>query len=89
MLERMGGTVGQDSLAVVFTDRICELADVHSLTFSLYDNQGRLVTTSAGPGSPDSTVALSLNQASLRLPRRGRGARKFQTFAEAQKWCGR
>ena len=27
MLERMGGTVGEDSLAVVFTDRICELAD--------------------------------------------------------------
>ena len=48
MLDRMGGTVSQDSLAIVFTDRICELADVHSLTFSLYDGAGRLVTTSAG-----------------------------------------
>ena len=62
MLDRMGGTVSQDSLAIVFTDRICELADVHSLTFSLYDNAGRLVTTSAGPGSPDSTVALELGR---------------------------
>ena len=61
MLDRMGGTVSQDSLAIVFTDRICELADVHSLTFSLYDDAGRLVTTSAGPGSPDSTVALELS----------------------------
>lgn len=60
MLERMGGSVGQDSLAIVFTDRICELADVHSLTFSLYNRGGHLVTTSAGPGSPDSTVALDL-----------------------------
>jgi hypothetical protein len=73
MLERMGGTVGQDSLALVFTDRICELADVHSLTFSLYDRQGRLVTTSAGPGSPDSTVALSLNQDVLASATLGEG----------------
>jgi signal transduction histidine kinase len=65
MLERMGGSVGQDSLAIVFTDRICELADVHSLTFSLYNSRGHLVTTSAGPGSPDSTVALDLDEAVL------------------------
>ena len=73
MLERMGGTVGQDSLAVVFTDRICELADVHSLTFSLYDNMGRLVTTSAGPGSPDSTVALVLGEGVLASATLGEG----------------
>ena len=73
MLERMGGSVGQDSLALVFTDRICELADVHSLTFSLYDSQGRLVTTSAGPGSPDSTVALSLDARVLESATQGEG----------------
>jgi two-component system, NtrC family, nitrogen regulation sensor histidine kinase NtrY len=65
MLKRMGGSVSQDSLALVFTDRICELADVHSLTFSLYNNRGGLVTTSAGPGSPDTTVALNLTPAVL------------------------
>ena len=43
MLERMGGEVSQDSLALVFTDRVCELADVHSLKFSLYNQDGRLV----------------------------------------------
>ena len=51
MLERLGGEVDQDSLATVFTDRICELADVHSLTFSLYNREGQLVTTSLGPGN--------------------------------------
>lgn len=59
MLEQMGGQVDQDSLALVFTDRICELADVHSLTFSLYNSEGLLVTTSAGPGS---ALALRLDQ---------------------------
>lgn len=62
MLDKLGGTVGQDSLALVFTDRICELGDVHSLTFSLYNRNGLLVTTSAGPGAPDTTVALRLEQ---------------------------
>ena len=73
MLERMGGSVSQDSLALVFTDRICELADVHSLTFSLYDGSGRLVTTSAGPGSPDSTVALVLASNVLEAATQGEG----------------
>lgn len=73
MLERMGGSVSQDSLSVVFTNRICELADVHSLTFSLYDNRGHLVTTSAGPGAPDSTVSLSLPNAILESATDGSG----------------
>ena len=73
MLDRMGGSVSQDSLAIVFTDRICELADVHSLTFSLYDDGGRLVTTSAGPGSPDSTVALELSHGVVLAATEGAG----------------
>ena len=73
MLDRMGGSVSQDSLAIVFTDRICELADVHSLTFSLYDGNGRLVTTSAGPGAPDSTVALQLTESVLQSAVSGGG----------------
>ncbi|MGB2424014.1 MAG: hypothetical protein ACPH97_04730, partial [Flavobacteriales bacterium] len=73
MLERLGGSVSQDSLAAVFTDRICELADVHSLTFSLYNKTGHLVTTSAGPGSPDSTVALDLNEEVFRSATAGPG----------------
>ena len=73
MLNRLGGTVAQDSLAEVFTDRICELADVHSLTFSLYNKDGLLVTTSAGPGSPDSTVSLTLNREVLATAVEGSG----------------
>lgn len=73
MIERMGGTVTQDSLSVVFTDRICELADVHSLTFSLYNQLGGLVTTSAGPGVPDSTVALTLPDWVVESARNGAG----------------
>ena len=73
MLERLGGSVSQDSLALVFTDRICELADVHSLVFSLYDQQGHLVTTSAGPGSPDSTVALDLGTSVIQAVVEGAG----------------
>ncbi|MDA0903836.1 MAG: HAMP domain-containing sensor histidine kinase [Bacteroidetes bacterium] len=73
MIDRMGGTVTQDSLSVVFTDRICELADVHSLTFSLYNQLGRLVTTSAGPGVPDSTVALTLPEWVVESARNGVG----------------
>ena len=71
MLEKLGGEINQDSLAVVFTDRICELADVHSLTFSLYNKQGHLVTTSAGP--MDSTVAFDLSSTVLREASKGDG----------------
>ena len=60
MLERMGGEVSQDSLALVFTDRICELADVHSLKFSLYNQDGRLVTTSDPADGSVSQVVLLL-----------------------------
>lgn len=73
MLERLGGSVGQDSLAAVFTDRICELADVHSLTFSLYNQDGGLVTTSAGPGAPDTTVSLRLAPEVIHSARQGQG----------------
>lgn len=41
------GELSSDSIAHIFTNRICELADVHSLVFSLYSLQGNLITTSA------------------------------------------
>jgi signal transduction histidine kinase len=72
MLERMGGEVSQDSLALVFTDRICELADVHSLKFSLYNQDGRLVTTSDPAVESVSQVALVLSDDVLAEARDGR-----------------
>ena len=69
MLERMGGEVSQDS-SLVFTDRICETADVHSLKFSLYNQNGRLVTTSDPADEAVSQVALSLSEQVLAEARR-------------------
>ena len=72
MLDRMGGEVSQDSLAFVFTDRICELADVHSLKFSLYNQDGRLVTTSDPADGSVSRVALLLPEEVLAQARDNR-----------------
>ncbi len=72
MLERMGGEVSQDSLALVFTDRICELADVHSLKFSLYNLEGQLVTTSDPLDEPVLQVDLMLSEAVVTEARDGR-----------------
>ena len=47
VLTRQGGSIPIDSISTVFTDHICELADVHGLMFSLYRLDGVLVTTSA------------------------------------------
>lgn len=47
VLARHPGTLSKDSISTVFSDRICELADVHSLVFSLYTLEGSLITTSA------------------------------------------
>ncbi len=47
VLTRQGGSIPVDSISTVFTDHICELADVHGLMFSLYRPDGVLITTSA------------------------------------------
>ena len=73
MLERMGGQVSQDSLALVFTDRICELSDVHSLTFSLYNSSGRLVTTSGPRLGERHEVGLRLKASVLQSAMGGTG----------------
>jgi two-component system, NtrC family, nitrogen regulation sensor histidine kinase NtrY len=73
ILEQVGGQVSQDSLALVFTDRICELSDVHSLTFSLYNGSGRLVTTSGPRLGERHEVGLRLNKTVLQSALGGRG----------------
>jgi signal transduction histidine kinase len=47
VLSRHSNELSGDSIAQIFTDKICELADVHSLVFSLYTLEGSLITTSA------------------------------------------
>ena len=72
VLSRHSSALSSDTIAQIFTDRICELADVHSLVFSLYSLDGNLITTSAslaGQASvpplqlaPESNPALSSNE---------------------------
>jgi two-component system, NtrC family, nitrogen regulation sensor histidine kinase NtrY len=47
VISRQGGDLPMDSISTLFTDHICELADVHGLVFSLYRPDGVLITTSA------------------------------------------
>lgn len=47
VLSRHSSELSSDSIAQIFTNKICELADVHSLVFSLYTLEGSLITTSA------------------------------------------
>ena len=47
MLNRHESNISDEEIAQIFTDKICELADVHSLVFSLYTLDGVLITTSA------------------------------------------
>ncbi len=52
----------KESIASIFTDKICELADVHSLVFSLYTLEGDLITTSASLDSESAQPPLHLGQ---------------------------
>ncbi len=56
VLNRHESQLNNEEIAQVFTDKICELADVHSLVFSLYTLDGVLITTSSshqdGGGAP-------------------------------------
>lgn len=62
VLTRHGGRIPVDSISIVFTDHICELADVHRLMFSLYRPDGVLVTTSAAFSDKDWQPDLALEK---------------------------
>ena len=47
VLNRHESNLTNEEIAQIFSDKICELADVHSLVFSLYNLDGVLITTSA------------------------------------------
>ncbi len=40
------GEVNTDSIPIMFSDKICELADVHNLYLNLYDLSGKLLISS-------------------------------------------
>jgi two-component system nitrogen regulation sensor histidine kinase NtrY len=60
VLSRYSNPLSQDSIAIVFTDRICELADVHNLVFTLYNLEGGLITTSADFSGDGTQPTISL-----------------------------
>ncbi|MDZ4822345.1 MAG: HAMP domain-containing sensor histidine kinase [Flavobacteriales bacterium] len=47
-LEQQGGFISTDSVPIVFTDKICELGDVHNLVITLFDLRGGYLISSAG-----------------------------------------
>jgi len=65
VLARHGGMLSEDSVAIVFTDRICELADVHHLVFSLYSPEGNLIISSAAFTDEASKPPLQLTTPTL------------------------
>jgi len=65
VLTRHSGSIPADSISIIFTDRICELADVHGLMFSLYRSDGVLVTTSASFSKKDLQPDLTLDNTLL------------------------
>lgn len=65
VLAKSSGELSKDSIASIFNDRICELADVHSLVFSLYTTEGGLITTSADLENEDVQPPISLSDSEL------------------------
>ena len=55
-LVREGGEIHQDSLVDVFSDKICELADVHNLAIALFDTTGKLLISSTSKYNPSVVV---------------------------------
>ncbi|MFM1932872.1 MAG: hypothetical protein RL226_2175, partial [Bacteroidota bacterium] len=57
-LDQKGGVIPQDSIAWYFSDKICELSDVHSLAINLYSLKGDLLISSTA----DSLLDLGFSQ---------------------------
>ncbi|NNE54907.1 MAG: hypothetical protein HKN32_02725 [Flavobacteriales bacterium] len=50
-LESKGGYIPPDSVAVYFSDKICELSDVHSMDILMFDLRGNLIISAIRPDS--------------------------------------
>jgi two-component system nitrogen regulation sensor histidine kinase NtrY len=45
-LMQQGGTINSDSLITIFSDKVCELSDVHDVFIALFDLRGRYLLSS-------------------------------------------
>jgi signal transduction histidine kinase len=59
VLDRMPSAFHTDEIPLVFSDRICELADVHGLVIRLYSPEGKLLTQSSFAENEASMIFLS------------------------------
>ena len=73
VLAKSQGPMSENEIASLFTDRICELADVHSLVFSLYTTDGGLITTSANLNNAEIQPPIKLSQSDLDQITTGQG----------------
>ena len=73
VLAKSQGPMSENEIASLFTDRICELADVHSLVFSLYTTDGGLITTSADLNNAEIQPPIKLSQSDLDQITTGQG----------------
>ena len=73
VLAKRQGPMSENDIASLFTDRICELADVHSLVFSLYTTDGGLITTSADLNNAEIQPPIKLSQSDLGQITTGQG----------------
>ena len=71
LLNRHESQLTNEEIAQIFTDKICELADVHSLVFSLYTLDGALITTSSSTNegaSPPGNIPVIFPFSTLKSP---------------------
>lgn len=73
VLAKSEGPMSENEIASLFSDRICELADVHSLVFSLYTTDGGLITTSADLNNAEIQPPIKLSQSDLDQITTGQG----------------
>lgn len=73
VLAKSQGPMSENEIASLFSDRICELADVHSLVFSLYTTDGGLITTSADLNNAEIQPPIKLSQSDLDQITTGQG----------------
>ena len=62
VFDRHNGNWTDEDVSTLFSDRICELSDIHGLSISLYNPEGELLISSLFGAPSDSTALLRLPQ---------------------------
>lgn len=65
-LEQKGGYIPKDSIVSSFSDKICELTDVHNLPIAIFDLQGNLLISSTSRYKPNIVVPDTISRIALK-----------------------